>query len=203
MGVNLIEKEIELIEDSLEKFRVSKRKYDSTSSMLMLSSILLFSTSEPESVIKLIFLGVQLKSIYAVYMLFLFSIISAGNYVLLFTKNSFLSDRYKTLLKERYGGLPESLSLIDSGEYEIRKMLFTGRWNIINRMYHCLVTLPFLLSYFYLAYQLVTFSQEFLFESISSFLIIVFGFYLIVSLCRAIYVNWKINNVQKTPTEAA
>ncbi len=45
MGVNLIEKEIELIEDSLEKFRVSKRKYDSTSSMLMLSSILLFSTS--------------------------------------------------------------------------------------------------------------------------------------------------------------
>lgn len=196
--MDLKEKEIELLESSVEKFKLKKKKLDVASSTLMISAIILFSTSAPDSIIKLAFLGLQLESLHAVYLLFISSIITASSYVLLIAKNILVKHRYQILLEEYFGELPESLSLIDSDEYEIRKLIFSGRLNLVNRAYHLLVTLPFFLSYFYMAYQLITFSKDNIFETVSSFLIVVFGLYLFALLIRTSYIKWETMNALST-----
>ncbi|HAS6163763.1 TPA: hypothetical protein RQK43_004423 [Vibrio vulnificus] len=189
--MNINEKEIALLESSLDKVESGKLKLDSMSASLLISSILLFVTSSPGSSIKLAFLGIELKSIYAVYMLYLFSLISAGNCMTLHVKKALLFSRYKIVLRELYGEIPKSLYLVDSSDYEIRKTIFQGRWRIINHLFHCLTTLPFLISYFVMGKVLVSFVNQPKFIQICSFLILIFGLYLLPLLFRSIYISWK------------
>ncbi|HHE0475687.1 TPA: hypothetical protein ACN35U_004414 [Vibrio parahaemolyticus] len=69
-----IEKEIALVEVEMEKTRTQKKKSDATSVSLCLTSAVLFFTSDPSSSIKLALLGLEVKSLYAIYFLYLSSL---------------------------------------------------------------------------------------------------------------------------------
>ncbi|WP_338626343.1 hypothetical protein [Agarivorans sp. OAG1] len=188
--MNIEEKELGLIEDNLEKLRVTLKKSDSTAVVFLISSIILYTTTDPSTSIKIAMLGVELKSIYAIYIFFLLSLVSILNYSATYVKSVLLYERYLKLFRSMYGDVPNSVHLIFIDDHKVRKNMLRGRWVLIDHLFHLFVTVPIFTSYFYMAYELVRFSIEVSkFELICSGLIVIIGVYTLVLMWQVIYIN--------------
>ena len=183
------DKEISLVEAEIEKTKSQMKKADATSASLCVSSAVLFFTTDPSSTIKLALLGVEVKSLYAVYFLYLFSLMLI---IKLFTcdiRLSLLINRYKKLLIERYNEIPKSLPLILSNDVQLRQDLFIG---LGARLYYALVFatgMPLLLGYLYLGYKLVSLSGQSKITFFISIFIVISSLNIIVLLFKSYIVD--------------
>lgn len=91
-----------------------------------MSAILYFTNESLTSSIKLALLGIEVKSIYAVYFFYLLSLMKMKHWCMCDIKLCLLTNRYKKLLVEKYSIFPESLPLILSNDIKLRQTLFNG-----------------------------------------------------------------------------
>ncbi len=196
--LDIEEKELGLIEDNLEKLRVTLKKSDNTSVIFLVSSIILYTTTDLSTSIKIAMLGIEVKSLYAIYILFLLSLLSILNYSASCVKSVLLYERYIKLFKSMYGDVPNSVHLIFIEDYKVRKNMLRGRLVLIDHLFHLFVTAPMLASYFYMAYELVNISTEVSkFELICSGLIVIIGVYTLVLMSQVIYINYIADEAKK------
>ncbi len=100
--MDIKEKELSIVEDNLDKLTTSTLKLDSASAVFVLSSLILYTTSNLDSYIKLAFLGIEIKSFHGVYVLFILSLTSILGYCTHEIKKLLLLERYRILFRQIY-----------------------------------------------------------------------------------------------------
>ncbi|MEZ8696481.1 hypothetical protein AB6D84_05125 [Vibrio lentus] len=202
--MNVREKELELVESSLESVRKDKTKHDKVSVTFFLASIILYTTSDLNSSVKLALFGIELKSLYAVFILYLLSLVSLYSALAGTIRETLLFDKYRGLLKEVYGRVPESLELITCSDTKLIDKVLVGRvWGKVNTLFQIAIFIPFLIAYYKMAHELISIDEHNKLTLVISFFIFVYGFYAVILLCRTVYIQWVTDNDYKaedTPT---
>ena len=188
----ILEKEIEIIEDSLPKLLVKSSKLDSTSSYTFFLTVIIFVISVPEASIKLAMLGIEIKVEYAIYILYLISLYAAQKFMLNKIHAFTLMQRYKWLMNERYGSVPPSVKLAFYNDHDIHKYIFTNMLKKASSILNKAMLLAFLLGYFWMTYELITLSTVSTFNTVMSIFIVILCMNLIISVLQA--TTLKIQN---------
>ncbi|QPG06521.1 hypothetical protein IT774_04940 [Salinimonas marina] len=201
--MNIKEKEIELLEDNLKNIRILRNKLDKTSASIFLLSLFIYNTTEMNTSIKLAMIGFEVKSIYAIFILYIVSLAFAINYTISTIREMLLFIRYEKLLIDVYGSTPESLSLMFETDSEFRYRVFTGKWNRINTIYNLSILLPFIIGYFWMSYELVTITSELKFINFASFIVFILTIYFSLIFSRMLYLDWKTGKMRSTEGKVA
>ncbi|HCE2406232.1 hypothetical protein ACEV74_22750 [Vibrio parahaemolyticus] len=180
-----IEKEIALVEVEMEKTRTQKKKSDATSVSLCLTSAVLFFTSDPSSSIKLALLGLEVKSLYAIYFLYLSSLMVTIKWLMCDIRLCLLINKYKKLLIEKYDEVPKSLSLTLSNDVNLRQSLFIGMKGKLDFLLVGGIGFPILFGYLYMGYELISFATQSNITLCLSGFIIVAGLNVIVLMIKS------------------
>ncbi|HHX8491504.1 TPA: hypothetical protein ACVO3B_003321 [Vibrio diabolicus] len=186
------EKEISLVEAEIDKVTSQKKKSDTTSISLCVTSAVLFFTSDPSSTIKLALIGVEVKSLYAVYFLYLFSLMLMTKWAMCDIRLCLLINRYKTLLIERYGEVPKSLPLVLSNNVHLRQSLFNGIKGKLDYLLVGSIGFPLALGYVYMGYKLVLLSGQSLVTLFLSGFIILAGLNMLVLFIKSNDIDKKL-----------
>ncbi|EJC6747042.1 hypothetical protein QRC94_004651 [Vibrio vulnificus] len=188
--MDIKDKELELLEESLESVRKDRKKYDTTSMTLFFTSIALFVTSDLDSSVKLALFGIEVKSIYAVFTLYLMSLVAVNNYLMKSIRETLLFNRYRCLLKEQYSEIPYSLELMTCTDSKLMDRVFRGRWQKLNTFFKTVVVLPFIVCYLMMAYELISIGSHSKLTAIITIFILIYGCYFMALMCKAIYIKW-------------
>lgn len=184
-------KEIELLEEHFKKSRSEIKKLDKSSASLFLLALIVYGTFDPTSPIKLSIIGLTINSSYAVYSLYLISLISLNSYCIYSIKENILTNRYRELLVEVYGSIPETVTLLGVSNYELKKMVFKGSWKIVDYILTISLLIPFTVTYVWFAYELTTFNLSDKPITIASFLIIILGTSSLILFSKSMTMNRK------------
>lgn len=191
--MNSKEKEIELIEVQFGKIRDQKRKTDSLSTSLFLSSAVLFITSDYNSLIKLSMLGVEVKSIYAIYFLYIASLMMGNKWGILDIRETLLLSRYKKLLVEVYDEIPKSLALMVSSDVKLRQSLFLGVGKKLDFALAGMIGFPMVLGYIIVGYKLLVIAGQSEITKAAGFFIAVLGLNFFVLLTKSSSIDKNSN----------
>lgn len=156
--MNILEKEIELLEKSIEKITINTEKLDRSSVTFFLISLIVFTTSKPDALIKLAVLGVELKVLNACFMLYILSLSITCMALFQNMRLTVINTHYKTVLKKQYGDIPDSLGLISFNYHDFQKVLFRDILNKSHGVLYYFIALSIIASYVWLGYQLLTYA---------------------------------------------
>ncbi|MFS1893193.1 hypothetical protein [Vibrio lentus] len=201
--MNVKEKELVLLEDCLDLIRKEKTKNDKTFTTFFFASIILYATADLSASVKLALFGLELKSLYAVFVLYLLSLVYLNATIVNTIRENLLFDKYRKLLKELYSEVPGSLELIRCSDATLMDKVLVGKfWGKINSAFKVVTIIPFLYAYYKMAEELVSINDHNKLTFIISFFIFVYGIYSIILLFRAIYIQWLNDKAYENEAKA-
>ena len=191
--MNVKEKELELLEGALASVRQDKTKNDKAFATFFFASITLYATADLSVSVKLALFGLELKSLYAVFVLYLLSLVYLNATITNTIREALLFDKYRKLLKELYAAVPASLELITCTDPSLIDKVLNGKlWGKVNKIFKIATVVPFLYAYYKMADELVSIDNHNKLTAIISFFIFVYGIYSVILLFKGIYMKWDI-----------
>ncbi|TKF74549.1 hypothetical protein FCV62_21315 [Vibrio kanaloae] len=185
-------KEIDMLESAVPDMRTKITKLDVTASTLSLLALLLYLTTPLDSVIKLPILGIQLRTDFTIYVVFLLSLLKVQQYLINSIHLIELTDRYKALLSEEFGETPQAFNLIYRSEYELKKNIFSKNFTKTHKALDNIYHVSFILGSVWLTYKLLLSATSSTFTIAVSIFIVVSWVYIALLFIQYVRFNLQL-----------